>query len=151
MKITKQTKIVDLVQKYPFLMDEMQAINSKFAMLKNKVAMATMGKVATLTMVSNVGGMTIDELIKAIQKIVDSHGAESIEYRPEDEQERLEILKAIIKDMHKQQDNREAKQKFNELLKDIDPDEIKTMEQQLVMEGMPVKEVQKLCDLHVGV
>lgn len=44
-----------------------------------------------------------------------------------------------------------VKQRFRELIKDIDASEISKMEQALIQEGMPDEEVKKLCDVHVQV
>ncbi|HPD56319.1 MAG TPA: DUF438 domain-containing protein [Smithellaceae bacterium] len=151
MKIGKQTKISDLLEKYPFLIEEMEKINNHFALLKNKAARMTMAKIATVSMASKAAGLSAAELMNAIKKIVAEHGVETLEIDTDDERTRLDTLKEIIKEMHQGGDPAAAKIKFNELLKEIDPHEIKDLEQQLVMEGMPVSEIQNLCELHVGV
>ena len=43
------------------------------------------------------------------------------------------------------------KKRFDDLIADVDPIEIVAMEEQLIKEGMPVEEVRRLSDLHVGV
>ena len=43
------------------------------------------------------------------------------------------------------------KARFDELVRDIDSAEIAQMEQALIAEGMPVEDVQRLCDVHVTV
>lgn len=151
MKVTAETKIAELLEAYPFLVDEMETIDPKFAMLKNKVARATMGKMATLSMVAVVGGRSFEQLFQAIQKIVQAHGGAPLELDDVNGRRRLDTLKAIMKKMHDGEDKEGARAQFNELLKDIDPGEIKNLEQELVKEGMPVEEIQRLCELHVGV
>ena len=151
MKISRRTKISALLEKYPFLIEEMESINSHFAMLKNKVARATMAKIATIDMAAKAANLSAEDLMAAIRKIVAKHGAEVIEFDMDEERARLDTLKVIIKEMHQGGDPAAARKKFNELLKEIDPNEIKDLEQQLVMEGMPVTEIQNLCELHVGV
>jgi hypothetical protein len=151
MKIGKQTKISDLLEKYSFLIEEMEKINSHFSLLKNKVARATMAKIATIDMAAKAANLSPEELMGAIKKIVDGHNAEALEIDTDEARARLDTLKIIIREMHQGGDPAAARKKFNELLKEIDPNEIKDLEQQLVMEGMPVAEIQNLCELHVGV
>ena len=45
----------------------------------------------------------------------------------------------------------EVKARFEELIKGISPSEISEMEQALIMEGMPIQEIQNLCDVHAAV
>ncbi len=69
----------------------------------------------------------------------------------EDRSVRQQILKEIIRDLHEGVPMPELKQRFHELIKDIDPAEIAAMEQALIDEGMPETEVKRLCDVHVEV
>jgi uncharacterized protein len=62
---------------------------------------------------------------------------------------RIEILKGIIKDLHAGRDQTALKARFRALIDGVDPREIAEMEQQLVAEGLPLAEIQKLCDVHV--
>ena len=45
----------------------------------------------------------------------------------------------------------DVKRRFDELIADVEPSEIAAMEEQLIREGLPAQEVQRLSDLHVGV
>ncbi len=62
-------------------------------------------------------------------------------------------LKEIIKNLNTADDHAKAKKqmqkRFSALLKDLSPEEIAEAEQALIGEGMPVQEVQKLCEIHV--
>lgn len=79
MNISKQTKISDLLEKYPFLIEEMEKISSHFSLLKNKVARAMMAKIATIDMAAKAANLSPEELIGAIKKIVDGHGGDALE------------------------------------------------------------------------
>lgn len=70
---------------------------------------------------------------------------------PEERQARQEILKGIIRDLHQGEDMEVLKQRFRDLITDIDASEIAAMEQGLIAEGMPESEIKRLCDVHVGV
>lgn len=64
---------------------------------------------------------------------------------------RQETLKGIIKDLHAGVSTEEIKARFGELLDQVGPTEIADIEQSLINEGLPVEEIQKLCDIHVAV
>gem|GEM_PF-6613147 len=119
--------------------------------------MRTIGRLATLSKVAIIGGVEIQKLISAIADEIEDKTGETIEISsiPPDEEideyKRLEILKDIIRDLHKGVDVKIVKKRFHELIKDIDPSEIANMEQQLIQEGMPEEEVKRLCEVHVEV
>ncbi|HBN97089.1 MAG TPA: DUF438 domain-containing protein [Firmicutes bacterium] len=64
---------------------------------------------------------------------------------------RQETLKGIIRDLHAGVDSKDIKARFGELLDQVGATEIADIEQSLINEGLPVEEVQKLCDVHVAV
>ena len=64
---------------------------------------------------------------------------------------RQETLKGIIRDLHAGVDSEDIKARFGELLDQVGATEIADIEQSLINEGLPVEEVQKLCDVHVAV
>ncbi|HOL85328.1 DUF438 domain-containing protein [Thermoclostridium caenicola] len=64
---------------------------------------------------------------------------------------RQKVLKEIIKELHNGKTVEEVKPRFEELIKGVSSSEIAEMEQALIMEGMPVTEVQRLCDVHASV
>jgi len=66
-------------------------------------------------------------------------------------EDKKEILKLLIKRLHEGADPEEMKEKFREVIKDITPTEIARIEQELVKEGMPREEIQRLCDVHLAV
>jgi len=59
---------------------------------------------------------------------------------------RQKVLKELIRELHDGKSVEEIKPRFEELIKGISPAEISEMEQALIMEGMPVEEIQRLCD-----
>jgi DUF438 domain-containing protein len=64
---------------------------------------------------------------------------------------RQQVLKEIIKDLHSGKTVEEVKPRFEKLIQGISVQEIVEMEQALVREGMPVEEIQSLCDVHASV
>ena len=64
--------------------------------------------------------------------------------------ERKEVLKKIIRLLHEGLSVEELKEKYKEVLSNISPLEIPLIEQELVREGLSVREILSLCDLHVA-
>lgn len=64
---------------------------------------------------------------------------------------RQKMLKEIIMELHNGKTADEVKQKFEQLIKGVSASEIAEMEQALIKEGMPVSEIQNLCDVHAAV
>ncbi|HEY9062962.1 MAG TPA: DUF438 domain-containing protein [Pseudobacteroides sp.] len=64
---------------------------------------------------------------------------------------RQKVLKELILELHSGKSVEDIKPRFEELIQGISPTEISEMEQGLIMEGMPVEEIQRLCDVHAAV
>ncbi|NMB01652.1 MAG: DUF438 domain-containing protein [Firmicutes bacterium] len=64
---------------------------------------------------------------------------------------RQETLKGIIRDLHAGATVDDLKERFADLLDQVGASEIAEIEQSLINEGLPVEEVQRLCDVHVAV
>lgn len=64
---------------------------------------------------------------------------------------RVELLQEIFKGLHEGKTVEETRKAFTELVKIADAGEIAEAEQMLIAKGLPVEEVQNLCDLHVAV
>jgi hypothetical protein len=60
-------------------------------------------------------------------------------------------LKELIKQLHAGASPQEVKERFKQLLQGISPLEIAKIEQELIREGMPREEIQRLCDVHLAV
>ncbi len=64
---------------------------------------------------------------------------------------RKEIIKQIIKELHDGKSVDEVKGRFEEAFKGVSAVEITEAEQALIKEGLPITEVQRLCDVHSAV
>lgn len=64
---------------------------------------------------------------------------------------RKEIIKQIIKELHDGKSVDEVKGKFEAAFKGVSATEITEAEQALIKEGLPITEVQRLCDVHSAV
>jgi DUF438 domain-containing protein len=159
MRLNSRTKIDDLLKRYPFLLDFLAGLSPRFSRLRHPLMRKTIGKVASLLQVASFGDMPLGELLERIRTEVKRVTQEDLEIEmaeaePETvsaEQTRLEVLKDIIRELHKGGSIEEQKKRFAELIKDVSPTEISEMEQQLLEEGLPEEEVKRLCDVHVQV
>ena len=64
---------------------------------------------------------------------------------------RQNLLKELIKDLHNGKSLEEVKKRFKENFENVSSHEIAEMEQSLIAEGMPIEEIQRLCDVHASV
>ena len=72
MEITKDTKLADLLAKYPWLKGEMAKVNEKFKMLNSPVGKIMLGK-ATIAEMSKKSGMDADIIISRINELITNH------------------------------------------------------------------------------
>lgn len=159
MKIGAQTKLDVLLKGYPFLLDFLAGLSPRFSRLRSPLLRKAIGRVATLQQVAGFGNMPLAELLQKIQAEVQRAGREEVTIEtaglePEpivSREARLEVLKDIIRELHRGGGLEEQKKRFARLIKDVSPAEIAEMEQRLIEEGLPEEEVKRLCDVHVQV
>ncbi len=152
-RLTPGTKINDLLASYPFLVDVLAGLHPQFKVLKNPLMRSTVGKAATLQMAATMGSIPLAELMKTIVNAIrERNGKElalDISTKSDDKADKMEKLKGIILSLHAGENPDEVKARFTELLGEVSPTEIAQMEQQLIQDGLPAAEIQRLCDLHV--
>lgn len=64
---------------------------------------------------------------------------------------RQKVLKEIISELHNGKSVEEVKPRFEELIQGVSVIEITEMEQALIKGGMPIEQIQNLCDVHASV
>ncbi len=64
---------------------------------------------------------------------------------------RQKVLKELIMKLHDGESVESVKEQFAKLIEGVTATEISEMEQGLISDGMPVEEVQRLCDVHASV
>jgi DUF438 domain-containing protein len=62
---------------------------------------------------------------------------------------KIDLVKELLKSIHRGVNVEELKKKYSDILSQISPIEIPLIEQQLVREGISIEDILKLCDLHV--
>jgi hypothetical protein len=155
MKLSGSTKVLDLLAEHPFLESYLITQSPKFEMLKNRMARATIGRLATLRAAAGIANLDLNDLLRGIARELEHRAG----VRPElaegaapglTRDQRRETLKQIIAHLHDGGDLEQAKRRFAETVEDVEASEIARMEEELIREGLPVAEVQRLCDVHVG-
>lgn len=61
------------------------------------------------------------------------------------------LLKQLLKRLHEGAPQTEVEQEFRRLAKEVAPLDIAQVEEELIKEGMPREEIQRLCDVHLAV
>ena len=145
MELKANTKIKEIYDKYPWIIDFLPTIAPHFSRLQDPEHRARMFGIATLEIAAGGGGLDVDELIGIIQAEIKKRDGGDIK------QERKEVLKGIILDVHAGVEMDILRDRFAELVKDVSATEIAEIEQLLIDEGLPESEVKRLCDVHVEV
>lgn len=65
--------------------------------------------------------------------------------------QRQKVLKELILELHDGKSVDDVKDRFADVIEGITATEISAMETELVKEGMPIEEIQRLCDVHAAV
>ncbi len=154
MQLSPGTNVNDLLATHPFLEDFLAAYSPHFTLLKNKIARATVGRLATLGAAARIAGVDIDALLRDTAQAIEKQ----TQVRPEiaksnqgiDREQRIAMLGHIIAELHDGGDLATARGLFAQAVGDVDAGEIAAMEEEMIRGGLPVSEVQRLCDVHVG-
>ncbi len=72
MEITKETKLSDLLARYPWLKEELSKVDERFKMLNTPMGKIMMGK-ATIAEMSKKSGMDADAIIGKICGLIEAH------------------------------------------------------------------------------
>jgi DUF438 domain-containing protein len=67
------------------------------------------------------------------------------------EEERRKNLKEVLKLLHEGAPPEEVKERFGHILQGVSPLELARAEEELVREGIPREEIQRLCDIHLTI
>lgn len=156
-KIDLSKSVYELTKEYPELIDIMTGLGfteiTKKAMLNSVGKMMTIPKGAKMknismmdvvtTLMSN--GFELVGKMPAITPEVETEKPAPTENKPES---RKELLKGYLKRLGAGEDLESVRADFVKNFSDVEASEIMTAEQELLKEGTPLKEVQRLCDVH---
>jgi hypothetical protein len=154
-RLTSETKISELIEAYPFLIEELGNFNPHYTALRDPAMREMMAKHATLGIAAERGGVKLKDIMNFIANTVQRVAGHALLVDApltfEVDRERLEAYRTIMIALHKGGDIKEAERKFAQLVKSASPGEIAEMEQYLIREGMPVSEIKRMCDVHLQV
>lgn len=161
MLLTKETTLYTLSQEHPYLVEALASHNPMFAKLKNPMLRQTMGRIATIEKAAGMGNEDVLDLLLFIAGRIMATTGTSVEIVPPEPQQqkaseglskeqRLTALKEIIRELHDGGELARLQEKFARTVGDITPEEIASLEQTLVNEGLPESEIKKMCHLHAA-
>jgi DUF438 domain-containing protein len=90
-------------------------------------------------------------IIESASKIQDQRGEVHMSELINNREHRRSVLKQLITELHNGKSVEDVKQRFEETFEGVSASEISEVEQSLIMDGMPITEVQRLCDVHAAV
>ena len=154
MKINKNTKILQLLEENPDLLNVLVGISPEFKKLQNPLLRKTIGRFATIEHAAQTSGIPFEELSTKIAEAMihtRSGTGKKPAQTPEERAERIEALKEIVRGLHEGIDPEIQKIRFTEMLQVVSASEIAEMEQSLISEGISAEEIKNLCDVHVQV
>ncbi|MCK5343181.1 MAG: DUF438 domain-containing protein [Candidatus Heimdallarchaeota archaeon] len=159
--LSEATKIMDVIDEYPFLTDVLVELDPILRRFKNPILRKTVGRRATLTDVSDMINRDLNEVISFFSKKIEEAtstkvelnvGSERISGWENEHTRKREMLKALVLELHAEGDLQTLKARFKEIIGDIEATDIASMEQELIDSGeLTVDQITLLCDLHVGI
>lgn len=153
MTLSPKTRLQDLLRRYPFLEASLVGLSPRFRLLRQPLMRGLLARTATLEKIAATGGVDLQRLMQNLAAEIRAKTGEEAQIAassaaPED---RARTLKEIIRDLHRGVPVERVKQRFAELVKDVEAAEIAEMEQRLMKEGISEEEIKRLCDVHVEV
>ena len=152
-KIDLNWSVYDITKTYPEVIDIMA--NLGFDEIKKPAMLNSVGRIMTIPKGAKAKGISIPvviaELIKNGFEItgnmpdISSMGSKKFQAK---ETGNTELLKDYLKRLGNGEELESVKKDFVQNFSDVDASEIMKAEQELIKEGTPITEVQKLCDVH---
>ena len=151
----------DLVKEYPELQQIMYDLG--FTEINKKAMLNSIGKIMTIPKGAKMKGISMLDVVstltsKGFQLVgempstinLDGAGSEDVKPSgaPESKEERTALLKGYLKRLGEGEELESVRSDFVEKFNSVDASEIMQAEQELIAEGTPITEIQKLCDLH---
>lgn len=156
--------VYELTQEYPEVVEVMASLG--FTDITKKAMLMSVGRVMTIPKGAKMKGIAMEKIVKAFEERGFSLTPDP---SPEGEgsgmqgvstllspgrgdggeaESRTEQLKAYLRRLGEGEDLESVRKDFAEKFSDVDAHEIMDAEQQLMAEGTPLEEVQRLCDVH---
>lgn len=157
--IDMSRSVYELVSEYPELQDIMAELG--FTEIKKPAMLHSVGKLMTIPRGAKMKNIPMDQVITALME----HGFTLSGEMPTEARDempkapiaavpeeapvsRTEQLKAYLRRLGEGETLESVRADFAEKFRDVEASEIMQAEQELMREGTPLEEVQKLCDVH---
>jgi DUF438 domain-containing protein len=156
-KIDLSKSVYELTNEYPELIDIMAGLS--FTEVTSKAMMNSVGKLTTIPKGAKMKNISMMDVVAALMsngfelegkmpvitpEMTSGHSV-SLESKSES---RTELLKGYLKRLGAGEDLESVRADFVKNFSDVEASEIMKAEQELLKEGTPLTEVQKLCDVH---
>lgn len=134
-KLDLSKTVNELVNEYPEVATIMAGLG--FSEITKKVMLNTVGRVMTIPKGAKMKGISLDKIIATFTEA----GFDVVA-------DRTEQLKEYLKRLNSGEDLESVRADFRKSFGNVDAAEIAKAEQELIQEGTPIAEVQKMCDIH---
>ena len=131
--------VAELVEQYPELVEIMAEMG--FKEITNPLALSTVGRIMTIPRGSAVKGIDINFVINTLKE-------KGFTVVGDDSQTRQSKIRSFISRLSAGEDIESVRRDFVAEFESVDAAEIMEAEQNLIKEGLPASEVQRLCDVH---
>ena len=139
--------VANLIEKFPNLKNILKDLG--FTEITNPIALSTVGKMVSIKKGAKIKNIDLDLIKEKLREegfnLVDE---EIVNYDAREDNERLKLLKSYIERLSEGEDLEAVRSDFVKNFKDVSSKEIVNAEQELIMSGLPLEKVQKLCDIH---
>jgi hypothetical protein len=144
--------VYELTQEFPEVIDIMAALG--FTDITKKAILLSVGRVMTIPKGAKMKGIPMEKIVAAFREKgfeITENASDDPKLTVQNQQptaSRTEQLKSYLRRLGEGEDLESVRKDFAEQFNEVDAHEIMDAEQQLMVEGTPLEEVQRLCDVH---
>ncbi|MEE8807835.1 MAG: DUF438 domain-containing protein [Lactimicrobium sp.] len=159
-EIDLSKSVYDLTNEYPELIDIMAQLG--FSDIVNPVMRRSAGRLMTIPKGASMKGIDMAKVVGVLMQngftlagempdigvVQSAKKNEKNSESTDDSDARMSLLKSYLQRLADGEDLESVRKDFVDNFKDVDASEIMKAEQELIKEGTPLNQVQKLCDVH---
>ncbi len=147
--------VYELTQEYPEVVDIMAALG--FTDITKKAMLLSVGRMMTIPNGAKMKGIPMEKIVATFrekgfeitEKVSNPQPTTANSQQPTSSPaDRTEQVKSYLRRLGEGEDLESVRKDFVEQFGEVDAHEIMDAEQQLMAEGTPLEEVQRLCDVH---
>lgn len=153
-KLDLNKTVYELIQEYPELIDSMAELG--FTEVRKTAMLHSVGRMMTIPNGAKMKNISMIDVVTALKEKGFEIVGELEEEEPAGEVKTVDVsttsrvgqLKAYLARLGKGEDLESVRTDFVRNFKEVEASEIMEAEQEMIREGTPLSEVQRLCDLH---